>query len=153
MADTLLVTYSRTGTAKNLAQKLAELCCADADYLTYEGGKSVSFLGACVQALRKSTKPFEGDRRDPAAYDRIIFVSPVWAGTIATPIRAYMSKHSAKLSAKDCFLLTVSKNTPPERAAIEFEQILGSAPSAMRNLTEAAINENTYDLTQLLSGE
>ncbi|MDR1565455.1 MAG: hypothetical protein LBS74_10910 [Oscillospiraceae bacterium] len=95
----LIVYYSRTGLSERLAKALQEKLGGDIDQITYADRDKVSFASAGWEALRKATAKFKGDVHDAGEYDKIFFISPVWASALATPIRSYMAVNKGKIKA------------------------------------------------------
>ena len=90
---TIIIYYSRTGTSEKLAQKMAlERGCA-ARRIELADGKKISAIGAGAQSMRKATPEIRGDVGDIGDYDRIVYITPVWASHVASPIRSHMAKY------------------------------------------------------------
>ena len=81
---TLVVYYSKTGTTKTVAEKLVAQIGCDFDELTYDGDtKSVSFT------------------LNPSDYERVILLAPVWAFSLAEPMKQYIIKHKGGIKRYD----------------------------------------------------
>jgi len=75
---TLVVYYSKTGTTQKVAESIVKLMECDVDALQFdEKTKEVT-----------STK-------NPSDYERIILLSPVWAFSIAEPMKKYIAQNKA----------------------------------------------------------
>jgi len=79
---TLILYYSYTGHAKRIAERIAEK-----EHATLSEIKSVrrpvkltAYTLGCFAALRGKAWPIQPLDTDMAAYDRLILLSPVWAG-------------------------------------------------------------------------
>ena len=97
---TLIVYYSLEGNTAFAAEKLAAALGADTlrlepvkDYPT--GGFRKFFWGGKSAVMAETPKllPYVFD---PAAYDRIVFGFPVWAGNVTPPIRTFIRDNDLK---------------------------------------------------------
>jgi menaquinone-dependent protoporphyrinogen IX oxidase len=79
---TLVVYYSKTGTTKAVAGAAQKKLCCDLDEILYDQKE------AAIQTAK-----------DPAEYDRVILLSPVWAFSLAEPVKLYLKKHKSGIKA------------------------------------------------------
>ena len=81
---TLVVYYSKTGTTKIVAQKIiAEKNCDFVELQYDEKAKAVS------------------STRNPADYERVILLAPVWAFALAEPLKKYLAEHGSEIKSYD----------------------------------------------------
>ena len=88
----LVVAYSRTGTTKNLAEKIAKKFSAEVDIIedkTNRDGIRGWFGGGKDVLFRKSTEI--SFKKNPREYDLVIVGTPVWVGTMTPAVRKYIS--------------------------------------------------------------
>jgi len=74
---TLIVYYSKTGHAKKVAEVV------------------INELGGCDNAaltFDEKANTIEG-AADPSGYERVILVSPIWAFSLATPMKLYLKEY------------------------------------------------------------
>ena len=97
---TLVVYYSRSGNTRKAAAKLRDaLSC---DILEIDDGVKrngiIGYFRCAVHAIKKKTFPLEPMDKDPSGYDMVVLCTPIWAGTMSTPIRSFVSrfKHQIK---------------------------------------------------------
>ncbi len=76
---TLVIYYSYTGHTKEAAIELAAKEAADITEVKDVRRKKAFPLG-CLAAIRGKAWPIQALDKDPAAYDRLIILSPIWAG-------------------------------------------------------------------------
>lgn len=95
---TLIVYYSRSGTTGRIARQLAHQLAADIDEIRVESNRMSAggYLRCLLEAIAKGL-PSMQTRHDPRDYDRVIIGTPVWAGTVASPVRSYLCLHHGKL--------------------------------------------------------
>lgn len=98
MSRILVVYYSRTGTTHRVAQALAESLGADLDEIQ-EHSSRIGVGGYARSMLEAITKgiPSIQTQHDPRDYDQIVIGTPVWAGTMASPVRSYLFLHHGRL--------------------------------------------------------
>lgn len=90
----LIVYYSRTGNTGKAAAKLRDALSCDMLEID-DGVKRKGIFGyiKCVfHAVRKKTFPLEPMDKDPSGYDMVVLCTPVWAGTMSTPTRSFVSQ-------------------------------------------------------------
>lgn len=96
----IIVYYSLEGntayTAKLIAEKTgADLLCLE-PVKAYPTGKISKFVWGGKSAVMSETPKLQPYQFDEKAYDRIIFGFPVWASTIAPPLRTFIRAHNLK---------------------------------------------------------
>ena len=144
---TLLVYYSRTGKAEMLAKKLQEKLKCDTDIIDYAEKERISFLGAAMESMKKATVPIKGDDHSPESYERIVFVTPIWKGSLSTPVRSYIQKHKSKIRLYS--LIAVSGKVGFEGTLKEAKDIFGKEPYASAHYTSAQIANGSYTVDSL----
>lgn len=91
---TLIVYYSLEGNTAYAAKLIAETLGADLLCLSpvkaYPTGKIRKFIWGGKSAVMSETPALQPYEYDGAAYDRIVFGFPVWASTIAPPLRTFI---------------------------------------------------------------
>ena len=93
----LIVYYSLTGNTRFIAESIQEIMKADIQEIKPKKevkpkGAMKYFWGGYKATMKKkpSLKPIE---KDPNNYDVIIIGTPVWAWTIAPPIRSFLTQY------------------------------------------------------------
>ncbi len=89
-----MVYYSRTGTTKRLAEELSRNLGCDIEAIVSKVSYRyfTGWLKAGRNAMRGFTDELEPIRSDLGSYDVVIIGTPIWAGTIASPVRALLAK-------------------------------------------------------------
>lgn len=101
---TAIVFYSMSGNTADTAAKIAAQLGADliriAPETAYPTAGMKKFLWGGKSALMGETPALQPYAFDAAAYDLVIFGSPVWAGCYAPPLRTFIHEQAAGLSGK-----------------------------------------------------
>ena len=77
---TLAVYYSKTGTTKKVADAVVGKLSCDLDELQFDDKANT------IQSSR-----------NPADYGRVIILAPIWAFSLATPMKLYLKKYKADI--------------------------------------------------------
>lgn len=146
----LIVCYSRTGTTEIIAKILREKLACDMDRIEYASDRGrVPAAVATWEAVRRTTKEIKGDVHKPQDYDRVFFVSPVWAGGLSTPIRSYMAAHRGNIDSYS--LLITCAGSALVKARKDARAAMKKAPEASVEFKADEIKQGNYDLGQLFS--
>lgn len=98
MKKTLVVCYSRSGTTLRVAREIATALGADLERIeeaSQRAGKS-GFVVSAFETLAKGL-PSIGVRHDPRAYELVVIGTPVWLGSMCSPVRSYVFMHRGRL--------------------------------------------------------
>ena len=124
---TLIVYYSHDGNTDWAAKKIAEKCGFDVLRLEPEkaypeSGFRKFFWGgkSAVMAETPALRPYEFDA---AAYDRILFGFPVWAGNVTPPIRTFVREQD--LAGKRIAAFACQSGSGAEKAFGKLKAALG----------------------------
>lgn len=124
---TLIVYYSLEGNTRWAAERIAEKLDADTLRLVpkaaYPDKGFKKFLFGGKSAVMKETPELEPYEVDMVQYERIILATPVWAGTMAPPLRAFLQKED--LSGKRFALVASSMGGSPGRTFENIKALLG----------------------------
>lgn len=91
----LVVSYSRSGHTRYLAQEIAQQCNADLEEIEARGRLRglLGWLRSAGEALLGIPATIGPGRCLPQDYDLVIVGTPVWAWRMASPVRAYLQRH------------------------------------------------------------
>ena len=95
----LVVFYSRSGTTRKAAEKISNLLKSDIEEvidMKNRAGALGWFISGMDAALKRLTVIKE-TKNDPASYDVVVLGTPVWAGTMSSPIRTFISQNKGHL--------------------------------------------------------
>lgn len=117
--NVLIVYYSRTGTAKTVAEGLKTQLGCSADCVEYAGrANKPSFMRAGFEAVTRRVCKIKGDDSGCANFGRVIVITPVWASRLSTPIRSYLKNHGPQISSYS-LIGVLDSNGDIERDATE----------------------------------
>ncbi len=138
----LVVYYSRTGTTKKIAEIIAQKLNSDLEEIksakNYRG--IWGYLMAGREAMLKKSIDLAPVVKNPADYDLAVIGTPVWAGNISSPVRAYLTQNKNNLKNIACFC--VMGGSGDERTLAEMENIFGQKPIATCSLLTKEVIEN-----------
>ncbi len=124
---TLAVYYSKTGTTKMVAEAVAEKTGCDLDSIAYD----------------ETAKTVRADK-DPSEYDRVVLLSPVWAFSLAEPMKLYLKQYGSGIKT---YSLIVTCGMMGLRGCIRScKSLLGKAPEQARKIRSKQVNQGSYSL-------
>lgn len=99
MAKILVVYFSRTGYTRKVAEEIASRCGADLEAIEDLRSRAglFGYLRSGREALRKQPADIRPAARNPSDYDLVVLGTPVWAGHVSSPMRAYLAAHGSAL--------------------------------------------------------
>lgn len=100
---TLIAFYSRTGNTRKVAEELAAALKADIDEIIDRKDRRgiIGWLKSGRDAMRR-TETLIRTRKDPSKYGLVVIGTPIWAGTMASAVRTYLSKNKFRKVAFFC---------------------------------------------------
>lgn len=124
---TLVVYYSQSGNAQWMAERISSALSADMLRLmpkkAYpEKGFGKYFFGG-GSAVIKEAPELEPYRVETGQYDQIVFVTPVWAGTVTPPLRTFIQTED--LSGKRFAFAACSLGGSAEKTFAALRSLLG----------------------------
>ena len=92
MKTCLVVYYSRSGVTARIAESLAQSCGADLERIQDSHSRlgTAGYLRSAWQAMRGLPGEIAPPSHNPAEYPFIVLGTPVWAGHMSAPMRAYI---------------------------------------------------------------
>ena len=129
--NTLVVYYSKTGNTKKVAQSVIGGIDCEYDELQYdEKAKSISYA------------------HDPSDFEHIILLSPVWAFSLAEPMKLYLAKEKGKIKNYD--LIVTCGAMGLQGCVKNCESAIGKAPDNAMKFKAAKVKSGEYDLSPVL---
>jgi hypothetical protein len=100
------------------------------------------YLRCIVQALLRLKPRIAYVGPDPAAFDLVVLLSPVWCGTLAAPMRSFL--HQTPSLSAPFAVLSVMGGSGAAGAVREIERLLGRPARATASLLEADVAANRH---------
>lgn len=144
MARTLVVYFSRSGRTHRIALEIAAPLGADIERIEEPRGR-LGLLGywrSGREAYLKLVPPIEPAANDPSAYDLVILGTPIWAGNMSSPVRAYVGAHAG--SFRTMALFCTHGATSAAKVFGEIAALAGVEPVATLAVTEREIKTGAY---------
>ena len=135
--NTLVVYYSRTGHNAEMAQQLQDEMAGDLDQIVDMKDRQGMF--GCVMAAMLRAKTKIQYTKDPATYDQVVVVSPLWGGMLPPATRTYLAQNQGKF-AKYAFLSVCGKGEENTNALKDV-----TATVRKRPLAELLVKESEID--------
>jgi flavodoxin len=141
----LVVFYSRSGTTRKAAQELARIIGCGYEEIVpkrkYKG--PFGFILGGYEATRKKLPAISEPQSDLSGIDTVILGTPVWANTMASPVRTLLSRHGERCR-RVAFFLTKGGSTNTKTFG-EMERLCGQAPLATLELRTSEVRkENSF---------
>ena len=126
---TLVVYYSRKGHTAELAGRIAKELGADTEEIVdrKKRGGPLGWMSAGRESMSDIPADIEEPKRDPAGYGLVVIGTPVWAGKISTPARAYCRKFAGRFPELGFFTTSAGEN---EGTFEHMASLAGKAPKA-----------------------
>lgn len=141
----LVVSFSRTGNTDRIASELAIALGADRDPIVEPASRRrgiLGFLRSGREAWSRKPAIIGPPAKDPATYDLVVLGSPVWVGSVASPMRAYLNAQGAKLP-RVAFFCTLG-GSGDSNALAEMARLCGKPAIAVLSVTERELRAGTY---------
>ncbi len=137
---TLVVYYSRTGHTKKVAEAIADALSCDKEEITDTQIRAgpIGFLRSGYQARRKSLIHINDLQKDVAEYDLVIIGTPVWAGTVSSPVRTFVHNYKDHLN-KVAFFSTHGGDESQEEFN-EMEAVCGKKPVSILSFSAKKVD-------------
>lgn len=142
----LVVYFSRTGTTRRLAERLARELDGTLMPIT-ETRSRLGLLGyprSLIEAVSGRDVPIDPPRRDPRDYDLVLIGTPVWGWHLSSPVRAFARQWGRRLKHVAFFCTMGGSGERP--AFDELRRLCGQVP-----LAELALQAS--DLEHLARGD
>lgn len=144
MANTLVVFYSYTGTSRQLAQLLAaQQNWPLAEIVELESRAGAAGTMRCVLDSLLRREPlirYEGP--DPAQFDAVLLVSPIWMYRLAGPMRSFIRSRAATLG--PVAVVSVMGSAGAVNAVAEVASLLGRPPVQSVAFTSREVEDGSY---------
>lgn len=140
----LVVVYSHTGTAAQLARQL----CAQHDWSLGEIFDQcartgwVGTLRCVLDTLFERSPAIRYEGADPAEFDRVVLIAPIWLYQLAGPMRSFVDQYRFALSQVAVIAVMGGEGGP--NAANEIAHHLGRNPVASASFTTRTVQSGDH---------
>jgi menaquinone-dependent protoporphyrinogen IX oxidase len=132
---TLVVFYSRSGTTRRIATALSAALGASVEEIAESRNRN-GFLGywrSVIEARRQLLPNILPASNDPSSFDLVVIGTPVWAWSVSSPVRSYLSANKDRLPAVAFFCSLGGAGS--ETAFAQMQGIVGKRPRATCAIT------------------
>ncbi len=142
----LVIFYSRSGTTRRVALDLAAALGGRVEEIVEHRSRDglLGYWRSVVEARRKLSADIKPAKNDPKSFDLVVIGTPVWAWSVSSPVRAYLTANKDRLPAV-AFFCTLG-GAGSETAFAQMQDIVGKSPRATCAITAgdvAAGNQET----------
>ena len=145
MSEQILVVYfSRSGRTGSLAVAIAESLHGDLEEIAERRSRTGVFgsMRSGWEAVRERPAVIDAPMRDPASYDLVVIGTPVWAWTMSSPVRAYLTATKGHL--RDVAFFCTLGGFGARRAFDQMQSLSGKAPRAVCYARQKDMESGAY---------
>jgi len=137
----LVVVYSRTGNTLSVAKRIAGELQADLEVIEDKTDRKgiLGFLRSGYEALRKKVPPIAEPKHNPGDYELVIIGTPIWAGRMSSPVRAYLLRFHGRFG-QGAFFAT-SAGGGYGKALAEMAEVVAAKPLATVEITSDQVRK------------
>jgi flavodoxin len=135
----LVIFYSRSGTTRRIATALSAMLGSSIEEIV-EGRSRDGFFGyfrSVIEARRKQLPNILPAKNDPSSFDLVAIGTPVWAWSVSSPVRAYLTANKDRLPAVAFFCTLGGKGS--DTAFAQMQGIIGKSPRATCAITAGEV--------------
>lgn len=139
MKSCLVVYYSRTGNTEGVASRIAADCACDIERIREPRPRDglSGWLRSVYEVLTGKLPELLPTARNPGDYELVIIGTPVWAGRLCSPMRAYLDAHAAHF--RKIAVFCTMGGSGGDKVLDEVEALCGKTPLARLVLTDKEI--------------
>jgi flavodoxin len=153
MAKSLVVCYSRSGTTLSVAQEISAALGADLDPIE-DGSNRKTLFGYLHSGFEAASRGLPSVRtaKNPRDYEFVVLGTPVWMGTMSSPVRSYLFLHHGRLPRVAMFATMGGRGG--EDALREMKLLCESPEAASAAFVESEIKAGRHrqQLEQFVAG-
>lgn len=122
----IIIFYSRTGNTKTMAEEYAGEKGIDIyeikDLVNRKG--FIGFIKSAIQAVMKKSTPIEDVTIDISSYSRVILCTPIWVGTIPSPVRTFILKYGQFINKVEYIILYKNEKEEYKKTLDEMDNMM-----------------------------
>jgi flavodoxin len=140
----LVVFFSRSGYTRKIAEEIAARCGADLEAIEDVRTRAglFGYLRSGREAYKKLPVEIRAPVRNPSDYDLVILGTPVWAGNVSSPMRAYLTAHGGEL--KRVAVFCTQGGSGAEKVINDMGGLCGRKPVTSLAINDREIKRNNY---------
>jgi flavodoxin len=140
----LIVYYSRSGTTRRIADSLAAALKCDIEEITEPRSRTglYGYLRSLVEARQKRPSTIAPAKRNASSYDLIVVGTPVWAWSVSSPVRAYLTANKTRLP-EVAFFCTLG-GAGNKTAFAQMQELSGKVPRALCAITAREVSAGGF---------
>jgi flavodoxin len=144
MNGALIVYYSRTGFTRRIAEEIRARCGGHVEAIEEVRSRLgiFGYLRSAREAIRKATIEIQPGKLRPGDFDLVILGTPVWAGHVSSPMRAYLTAHKGEF--KQVALFCTLGGSGASNVLAEMAALCEHQPVATLAVTDADIKRGRY---------
>lgn len=144
MAKVLIVYCSRTGFTRKVAEEIRARCGGELEEIEDVRSRSgiFGYLRSAREALKGATIEIRPAKARPGEFDLVVLGTPVWAGHVSSPMRAYLAVHKDEL--KQVALFCTLGGSGAANVLAEMAALSGRKPVATLAVTDADIRHRRH---------
>ena len=135
----LVVYYSRSGTTRRVASALSATLNGSVEEIVDVRGRNglFGYWRSVSEARRKQPADILPVKHDPSKFDLVVIGTPVWAWSVSSPVRAYLTANKDRLP-DVAFFCTLGANGS-DAAFAQMQAIIGKHPRATCAITDGEL--------------
>ncbi len=141
---TLVVYYSRTGNTKMISEDISGSLKCDIEEIVdkEKRGGIIGYIKSGYEASRNKLSVIEDPKHDLSQYELLIVGTPVWAGKMSVPVRAYLHQNMDKIPLLACFCTCGRSGI--EGTINDITEYTNITPMASFGLNSSGIKSGSY---------
>lgn len=149
----LTVYFTRSGNTERVVKKIHESVGGDVELITESINRKgiIGWLKTGSSNTKREVGQIGETQYDPVDYDLVILASPIWAGSISSPMRGYITKNREKLIRTAVFLSNASGVV--ENAFVEIRELLKNPPLVEDSLQQSKIKSEFESTVNAFIGD
>jgi flavodoxin len=140
----LVVFYSRTGTTKRVGEELAQMLGGDCEDLhdTKKRSGPLGWVSAGRDATQKKLTTLAPLKHDPSSYELALLGTPIWAGSLSSAMRTYITAHKSKF--KRVAFFCTQRGTDNQQLFDEMEALCELHPVDVLAISQEEVKKGAY---------
>jgi flavodoxin len=140
----LVVYYSRSGTTRRVAETIAAKLKCDVEGIQDVRSRKGLFgwLRSGREAGRRTLPEIRPTVEDPGQYDLVVLATPVWASSMSSPFRTYVTQNLGKFK-RLAFLVTFG-GRGFEQTLAGIKELCGQEPVATLTLRTNEVRKGSH---------